>query len=223
MLIPITIVKGKTRRQKEFIPLTYLDIPVELIAKDGTYYLLWIRDEEEGEWWFATKLDNPVDALAYVKGKISALEMLKNIGITKVIFRPDNDYLTINWDEGKRLEQAQQDLNLLLPTEDSYLELWDVEKSKILSILQTNIKHGATNSFAGDTRKHLINPEAYSLIAYKPTITVSFSVGKSSKEKPTSFIGQPSYTHKFYLRNLLKDKANKTFQDLKHGRTTVSA
>ncbi len=111
--------------------MTYLDLPVELIAKDGTYYLLWIRDEEGGEWWFVTKLDNPEDALAYVEGKISALEMLKNKGTTKVIFRPDNDYLTINWDEGMSLKQAQKELNLLLPTEDSYLELEDSEREKI--------------------------------------------------------------------------------------------
>ncbi len=223
MFIPITILEGKTQKQKEFIPLLYLDLPVELISKDGTYYLLWIRDDEKGEWWFITKLNNPADALAYVEGKISALDMLKNRGTTKIVFRSDSDYLTIKWNEGMGLEDAQQKLNIILPTCDSYLELWDVEKSKILSILQSNIRHFARERFTDNTYKHIINPEVYLLITYKPNITISFSVGKSSEKKPTSFIRQPSCSHKLYLRKPLTDKANKVSQDSEHERTTISA
>lgn len=152
--------------------------------------------------------------------------MITNRGTTKIVFREDADYLTIKWNEGIGLEDAQQQLNILLPTGDSYLELWDAEKRKILSILKANIRHFARKTLTGDTHKHIINPEVYFLIAYKPNITISFA--GSDEIEPTSFKRQLSYTFKFYSPKLFKEQKNvselsKPSQHLKHGGTTVSA
>ena len=61
---------------KNFIPLTYLDFPVELISDDGSVYLLWIKDLENKEIWYVV-FTNSKEILKYLKGEISARDLIE--------------------------------------------------------------------------------------------------------------------------------------------------
>ncbi len=91
---------------KNFIPISFFDLPVEYISDDGKYYLLWIDDDELGEWWYVVQTDTQ-EILAYLEGKISPRDILEK-GKTFVGFRYSNDYYSIKNLEplNKKLEEG---------------------------------------------------------------------------------------------------------------------
>jgi hypothetical protein len=61
---------------KNFIPLTYLDTPVELVSSDGSIYLLWVKDLENKEIWYVVFTDSK-EILKYLRGEISVRELFE--------------------------------------------------------------------------------------------------------------------------------------------------
>ena len=69
-------IKIKEIGEKNFIPLTYLDFPVELISDEGDIYLLWIKDLKNKEIWYVVFTD-PKEILKYLRGEISVRELFE--------------------------------------------------------------------------------------------------------------------------------------------------
>ncbi|MEO0223854.1 MAG: hypothetical protein ABIL76_02020 [candidate division WOR-3 bacterium] len=78
---------------KNFIPLTYLDLPVELVSEDGSIYMLWINDLEDKELWYIVFI-NPTQILKYLRGEISVRDIIEN-GETFVGERNYENYFEI--------------------------------------------------------------------------------------------------------------------------------
>ena len=86
----IVIDFGSKEVAKEFLPLDIIDYPVELVSDDGEIYMLWITDEEEGEWWYIVETSKNV-INQYIEGKISVRDIFDR-GKAFVAFRSYEEY-----------------------------------------------------------------------------------------------------------------------------------
>ena len=75
-MLELEKIKIKKIGEKNFIPLTYLDTPTELISNDGSVYLLWIKDFDNKEIWYVV-FTNPNEILKYLRGEISLRELFE--------------------------------------------------------------------------------------------------------------------------------------------------
>jgi hypothetical protein len=75
-MLELEKIKIKEIGEKNFIPLTYLDTPTELISNDGSVYLLWIKDFDNKEIWYVV-FTNPNEILKYLRGEISVRELFE--------------------------------------------------------------------------------------------------------------------------------------------------
>lgn len=130
--------KGK-KIKKKFIPLDIIDFPVELISDDGEFYMLWITDEEDGEWWYVVKTSrDTIDK--YIEGEISVRDIFDN-GEVFIAFR---DYE--NYDEIKNLTPLKEKIREgfikedELPTYNAKFEADEETKKEIKSMMFKEIE-----------------------------------------------------------------------------------
>lgn len=73
--------------EEKFIALDLLDFPTELISSNGKYYMLYIKDDKDGELWFLIENIPKTTLAEYLKGNIPVEDLFKQ-GTTKVVKRP---------------------------------------------------------------------------------------------------------------------------------------
>ena len=73
--------------EEKFIVLDLLDFPTELISSNGKYYMLYIKDDKDGELWFLIENIPKTTLAEYLKGNIPVEDLFKQ-GTTKVVKRP---------------------------------------------------------------------------------------------------------------------------------------
>lgn len=133
----LKIEKNEKSYVKNFIPLTYLDLPVELISEDGGIYMLWIKDLEDKELWYIVFI-NPTQILKYLRGEISARELIEN-GETYVGERNYENYFEIR----NLIELNSAIKNKLvnkLPTYETKIKLDKTFYNEIENLIYQNLK-----------------------------------------------------------------------------------
>jgi hypothetical protein len=140
---------------KNFIPLTYLDFPVELISDDGSVYLLWIKDLENKEIWYVVFTDSK-EILKYLKGEISARDLIEK-GKVYVGERNYENYYEIK--NLTSLEFAiKKGLVNSLPTFDAKIKLDEDFYKEIEILIYQNLKKQQVENDLKNIEKFNVNP-----------------------------------------------------------------
>ena len=135
---------------KNFIPLTYLDLPVELVSDDGSIYMLWINDLEDKELWYIIFI-NPNQILRYLRGEISARDLIES-GETYVGERSYENYFEIK----NLIELNSAIKNKLvnkLPTYQAKIKLDEIFYKEIENLIYQNLKKEQITNDLKDIKK----------------------------------------------------------------------
>ena len=154
-MLELEKIKIKKIGEKNFIPLTYLDTPTELISNDGSVYLLWIKDFDNKEIWYVV-FTNPNEILKYLRGEISVRELFEK----SKAYVGERNYE--NYYEIKNLINfefaIEKGLVNSLPTFDAKIKLDEDFYKEIEILIYQNLKKQQVENDLKNIEKFNVNP-----------------------------------------------------------------